>query len=135
MSGLSIRCKPRKARDRGTIRVSGPSIRRKRRKAGFQGLQAHEKKIRLQRIPSWFQTFGFPFVEVFVLFCFVLFCFVSFGLVWLWTGVEQASSCIFIVGVAPPPPGLAGLRPTGNSVSVDMICGRRGINVWSGLQA
>ena len=55
--------------------------------------------------------------------------------------VEKNASCIFSVGVAPPHPGLGGLCPTGNrvnmgmsavnSVSVGIICVKRGINVWS----
>ena len=73
-------------RGHGTSLASGLFICRKRYEAGFQGLQAHEKKIRLQRIPSWFQTFVFACHGF--LFRLVSFCLVSFGLVWTRTGVE-----------------------------------------------
>ena len=67
-------------RGHGTSLASGLFICRKRYEAWFQGLQAHEKKIQIQRIPVWLQTFVFLFVVVFFL--------VWSGLVWTRTSVE-----------------------------------------------
>ena len=68
------RRKRQRSGNSGTIRASGPFIRCNFRKAGFQGLQAHEKKIQFQRTPCWFQSFGFCLSR----FSFLL----SFGLDW-----------------------------------------------------
>ena len=70
-------------RGQGTSLASGPFIRRKRCKAGFQGLQAHEKKYSSKAPSVGFTPPRFSLAAVFFFFSSH---FVWFGSVWFGYG-------------------------------------------------